>query len=151
MIIFLDFDGVLHPFLDRSSAKAFCYMPRLEKVLREFSSVQIVIASTQREVVPLALLRAQFAPDIAARIIGVTPIVEIRNAGDVVGSRHREILAYLNGSGAGWLALDDDASLFPHGCAELVLCDDGFRDHEERALRTALDRVPSVKKLERPK
>ncbi len=139
MIIFLDFDGVLHPFLARSSTDAFCYLPRLESVLRDFSNVQIVIASAQREVMPLALLKEQFAPDIAARIIGVTPVVEIRDAGDVAGSRYREILAYLDGSGAGWLSLDDDASLFPPGCTELVLCDDGFRDPEERALRAALE------------
>lgn len=140
MIIFLDFDGVLHPFLDRSGAKAFCYMPRLEKVLREFLSVQIVIASTQREIVPLPLLKEQFAPDIAARIIGATPIFDIHDAGDVAGIRHREILAYLNGSDTDWLALDDDASLFSLGCAKLVLCDDGFQESEELALRVALEK-----------
>jgi hypothetical protein len=139
MIIFLDFDGVLHPFLERSGAKAFCYMPRLEKVLREFPSVQIVITSTQREFVPLPLLKEQFASDIAARIVGTTPVHQIRDAGDVASSRHREILAYLDGSGTDWLALDDDVSLFPLGCAELVLCEDGFRDPEERVLRAALE------------
>jgi hypothetical protein len=46
----------LHPFLARSSTDAFGYLPRLEKALREFPAVQIVIASTQREIVPLALL-----------------------------------------------------------------------------------------------
>jgi hypothetical protein len=137
-ILFLDFDGVLHLFLARSSADAFCYLPRLEKVLREFPAVQIVIASTQRETVPLEILVQRFSPDIAARIVGATPIFEIHDAGDVAGSRHREILAYLDGSGADWLALDDDASLFPPGCAELVLCDDGFQYAEERALRAAL-------------
>jgi hypothetical protein len=145
LIIFLDFDGVLHPFLTRSSTDAFCYMPRLEKVLREFPSVRIVIASTQREVVPLPLLKEQFAPDIAARIVGVTPIVEIRDAGDVAGSRHREILMYLNGSDTDWLALDDDASLFPTDCPELVVCDDGFQETEELALRAAFVRVASLK------
>jgi hypothetical protein len=145
MILFLDFDGVLHPFLDRSGANAFCYMPRLENVLREFPAVQIVIASTQREVVPLVVLMEKFASDIAARIVGVTPIIEIRDAGDVAGSRYREILAYLNGSGADWLALDDDASLFPHGCADLVLCDDGFQEAEERALRVVLEKMALLK------
>lgn len=139
MIIFLDFDGVLHPFLERSSAKAFCYLPRLESVLRDFPNVQIVIASTQREFVPLPLLKEQFASDIAACIVGTTPVHQICDAGDVVSSRYREILAYLDGSGADWLALDDDASLFPPGCAELILCDDGFRDPEEHALRAALE------------
>lgn len=59
--LFLDFDGVLHPFLARSSAEAFCHLPRLERVLREFPVVQIVIASTQRESVPLAHLAQRFS------------------------------------------------------------------------------------------
>ena len=147
MILFLDFDGVLHPFLTRSGPDAFCYTPRLERVLREFPAVQIVIASTQREAVPLAFLVQRFSPDIAVRIVGATPILEIHDAGDVAGSRHREILAYLRGSGADWLALDDDASLFPPGCAELVLCDDGFREAEERALRVALSRFTYFGKI----
>lgn len=141
MILFLDFDGVLHPFLARSSAEVFCFLPRLEKVLCEFSAVQIVITSTQREVIPLALLVQRFSPDIAVRIVGITPVLEVRDAGDVAGIRHREILAYLRGSNADWLALDDDASLFPPGCAELVLCDDGFREAEERAMRTVLGQL----------
>lgn len=135
MIIFLDFDGVLH---HENVTLKRCHLPRLEKVLREFPAVQIVIASTQRESVPLALLAQRFSPDMAAHIVGITPVLEVRDVGDVAGSRHREILVYLRGSGADWLALDDDASLFPPSCAELVLCDDGFREAEERALRTAL-------------
>ena len=65
---------------------------------------------------------------------------EIRDAGDVAGSRYREILAYLGDSGADWLAIDDDALLFPPGCAELILCADGFKYAEEIALRTALEK-----------
>lgn len=84
--LFLDFDGVLHPFLARSSAEAFCHLPRLERVLREFPAVQIVIASTQRESVPLTHLAQRFSPDIAARIVGITPVLEVRDAGDVAGS-----------------------------------------------------------------
>lgn len=147
-ILFLDFDGVLHPFLARFSTDAFCYLSRLEKVLREFPAVQIVIASTQREAAPLALLVHRFSPDISARIVGVTPTFEIHDAGDVAASRHREILAYLDDSAADWLALDDDASLFPPGCTELVLCNDGFQDAEERALRAALGRFAYLENLE---
>ena len=140
MILFLDVDGVLHPFLERSEAQVFCYLPRLEHDMREFPALQNEITGTQRAVMPLALLVQRFAPDIAARIVGTTSIIEILNAGDVAASRHREILVYLSGSDTHWLALDDDASLFPSGCAELVLCDDGFQETEEQALRTALEK-----------
>lgn len=100
---------------------------------------------------PRLVLVKRFTPNIAARIVDTTPTFKIRDASDMAGSRYRKILAYLDGSGADWWALDDDVSLFPPGCAELVLCDDGFRDHEERALGTALDWISSLKKLERLK
>ncbi|MGV8894778.1 MAG: hypothetical protein ACOH2K_17960 [Burkholderiaceae bacterium] len=47
----------------------------------------------QRDAVPLALLVQRFSPEIAARIVGATPAVEIHDAGDVAGSRYCEILA----------------------------------------------------------
>lgn len=45
MILFLNFDGVLHPFLARSGPDAFCYLRRLESVLREFPTVRVMIAT----------------------------------------------------------------------------------------------------------
>jgi hypothetical protein len=126
--------------LPMGQAQVFCYLPRLEHVLREFPALQIVTTGTQRGVMPLALLVQRFVPDIAARIVGTTSIIEILNAGDVATNQHREILVYLSGSDTHWLALDDDASRFPSGCAELVLYDDGFQETEEQALRTALEK-----------
>jgi len=105
--------------------------------------VRIVITSAQRETLPFALLVQRFSPDIAARIVGTTPVHEICDAGDAAGIRYSEILAYLGDSGTNRLALDDDALLFPPGCAQLVLCEDGFGDAEERALRTALEKLES--------
>ena len=42
MILFLDFDGVLHPEYDRQAAPAdvaFCHLPRFEAVMREHPEV----------------------------------------------------------------------------------------------------------------
>jgi hypothetical protein len=55
MILFLDFDGVLHRFLARSGPDAFCYLRCLKRVLREFPALRIVIARTQRGILPFAL------------------------------------------------------------------------------------------------
>jgi len=138
MIIFLDFDGVLHP-VPADMRGLFCHLPRLEALLRQHPHVQIVISSSWRETYPWGdVILEIFSPDIRPRIVGMTPTLEIRDACDIIGSRYREILDYLGGSGADWLALDDDASLFPPGCTELVLCEDGFCQAEEDELRERL-------------
>lgn len=141
MILFLDFDGVLHPMLARHRSQIFCYLPRLENVLRDYPAVRLVIASAWRELVPLTSIIQRFSPDVAARIIGATPVFPVLDACDITGSRYREIQAYLNGRGDRWLVLDDDATLYPQYCAELLLCDDGFRDVEEKNLRQLLSAI----------
>lgn len=72
MLIFLDFDGVLHP--KGAGGQHFTRLPLLEAFLREPDMVKIklVISSTWRQAYGLAKLRQFFAPDIGARIIGVT-------------------------------------------------------------------------------
>lgn len=138
-IVFLDFDGVLHPFSDRHS-RAFCDLPRLEAVLRDAPRAWIVITSTQREHQTLLQLRTLFSPDVAKRVVDVTPVLPMHSAADLVGSRHREILAYLAtcpGSGP-WLSVDDDAALYPAGLPNLLLCEDGFSAGEAAQLASWL-------------
>ncbi|MDD4977312.1 MAG: HAD domain-containing protein [Gallionella sp.] len=139
MILFLDFDGVLHhenvtvkrcPPAARRYLKAhesrfltrdgklvkgknmFEHADRLAAALEPFPDVRIVISSTWREHFrPEKLL--QFLPaTLADRVIGHTPLCDKFGG---VGSRLFEILAYLEGNGlAGepWIALDDQAQLF---------------------------------------
>ena len=143
-ILFLDFDGVLHPFFprdDRSDEEnqLFSYLPRLERVLREFSDLRVVITSSWRTNRSWDDLIKPFAPDIAIRIIGATPSLNHQDH-----SRFKEVLHYLdqnNLHGANWVALDDDPALYPADCSSLVLCEDGFREAEERALRNLLARL----------
>ncbi len=82
--------------------------------MRGTPAASIVVISSLREGRTLAQLRAPFAADIAARFVGVTPMLPVKNAADLAGSRHREILAYLDAHPASdWLAIDDDATLYP--------------------------------------
>ncbi|MDO8653448.1 MAG: HAD domain-containing protein [Undibacterium sp.] len=138
MILFLDFDGVLHPMMALTELGTFDNLPRLENVLRDFVNVKIVITSSRREHSSLSTLSQNFSSDIASRIIGATPILRLQNAEDIVESRYREIMAYMDGRSERWVALDDDATLFPQNYSELILCNDGFHQTEEDALRVAL-------------
>lgn len=139
MILFLDFDGVLHnenvtlKRCKNSSVRwlkdherryltatghyvkgtnLFEHADRLAAAIAPYPDVQIVIASTWREHFrPESLLRF-LSPELTDRVIGQTPHCD--NYGGV-GARLNEILAYLEGNGlAGqsWIALDDQAQLF---------------------------------------
>jgi hypothetical protein len=118
MIVFLDAERVLPERRDLQS---------LDAVLQDYPAVSVVITSGQRAAHSLDALRAPFSRDVAARIVGVTPAIAIEGPADRPGSRHREILLYLDERPARrWVALDADETLFPEACENLILCDNGF-------------------------
>ena len=145
MILFLDFDGVLHPEPCYQEAQLFCYLPRLENVLRDFQEVQIVISSTWRDKRSLTDLKAFFSEDIADRIIGTTPNWrEVSEIMDTIGyQRHAEIEGWLRLSGRpwlSWLAIDDKPYLFKPFLKNLIKTNSltGFNDQAEEHLRLHL-------------
>ncbi|MBV1777369.1 hypothetical protein KSF73_16735 [Burkholderiaceae bacterium DAT-1] len=148
MILFLDFDGVLHPECSESvqaGIQEFCHLPRFEGVMRDYPHVDIVISSMWRELQPLDALKAYFSPDFAHRLIDVTPTVP-REAGKYLpAQREQEILAWLNANGrihAPWIALDDAEWQFRDHRDHLVACQSsiGLDATVEVALRAALNR-----------
>lgn len=149
MILFLDFDGVLHPEGEGhlpSDGKEFCFLPRFEALLRQFSDVKVVISSAWRKRLTFEALTAPFSEDIRRRIIGVTPP---RGTGRVHSYAHREseILAWLEQHGASghqWVALDDAEWQFDTHKDRLVVCGSfsGFDDLVEADLRAHFKREP---------
>ena len=126
MILFLDFDGVLHPAVNYDATQLLTKLPLLEAILRQHPSVEIVVSSTWRETRTLSELRALFSPDIASRVIGVTPawrdIQDEASYGAYV--RQAEIEAWLKSTGRiweQWLAVDDQAHLFKPFCKNLFV------------------------------
>jgi hypothetical protein len=118
MILFLDFDGVLHP-MPTDTRGHFCHLLTLEQFLGKYADVQVVISSSWRETYPFNdVIVALFSPDVRSRILGMTPIVKL-------GSRHHEIQAWIeaNGYTGRWLALDDARDEFPAQCRQLIACD----------------------------
>jgi hypothetical protein len=150
MILFLDFDGVLHPQYDGEPtpvSEIFCHLPRFESVMRDFPSVEIVISSTWRIQFTLDELRARFSPDIAARIIDVTPQIEWTDENYLPTQREDEILAWLERAGLSctpWIALDDAAWQFKQHRDRLVACTwyVGLNDEVALKLRSTLADSP---------
>ncbi|MBJ7545249.1 hypothetical protein JHC42_00060 [Pseudomonas sp. OA3] len=141
MILFLDIDGVLHPLFPRRDRPAtesapLAYLPRLASVLRDYPHVQLVISSTWRITRSLDQLKLLFPDDLQHRVIGATPALE---EGSRPGGREWEALSWLDAhpQHTEWLALDDCAPCWS-SLWRVVLCEDGFRNAEESALRGLL-------------
>jgi hypothetical protein len=153
-LLFLDIDGVLHPVgVDYSfSSRFFSHLPRLEALLREFDSVDVVISSDWRRTESIEQLQRYFSADIQRRIVGATP--QMDPSVDVRHRRQLEIQAWLDGNGrseAEWVALDDWASHFEAGFERLVLTDpqqafdqDSFQELRSHFLRFAASRFFAV-------
>jgi hypothetical protein len=141
MILFLDFDGVLHPFAPKtnpSGAKDFRFVPKLEDVLREYPEVEIVVTSSRRLTNVLLGLRRIFAADIAPRVVGTTPSMPYLMLAE--GQRQAEVEAWLaqnNRSDEPWVALDDRADFYRPD-APLILCQNGLSPDNLVALRNFL-------------
>lgn len=129
MLLFLDFDGVLHPEaadMPIPAEQVFCHLAALEQVLREFPQVIVVISSSWRETVEMSVLIGLFSEDIQPRIIGATPTggPDPYGAGHI--SREDEIRVWLFAHGGieqVWVALDDLAHQIVLHRQRLVACD----------------------------
>ncbi len=141
-ILFLDFDGVLHPAGSRRNVGDLAQLPLLENLLREpaYAAVRIVISSTWREAYPLDRLRALFSADIRTRVVGATPVLDEY---DSDYNRYEEIKAWLEAHPQieRWVALDDDVEGFPsHRRSKVVFTQSsvGLTEESVVLLRQAL-------------
>lgn len=149
MILFLDFDGVLHleflpgstPGKVRANTEYWTHLPRIETVLREFPTIDVVVSSAWRLRHSLAELRELFSPDIARRIIGETPALGMKES----DRREKEIRLWLKEAGRqneSFIAIDDWAPLFSDGWPHLfwVSPETAFDDEAAARLRVRLNR-----------
>ena len=148
MILFLDFDGVLHPEPCFDQKMLFCFLPRLESVLRDYPQIKIVISSTWRESRSLRELQNLFSVDIAQRVIGVTPCWrDYPELFEMNGyQRHTEILAWIRCSDepwVKWIVIDDKPFLFKPFLKNLLRTQSaiGFDSTAESQLRSFIQEI----------
>jgi hypothetical protein len=114
-VLFLDFDGVLHPTTHGSALLS--QLPLLESAL-EGRDYSMVISSSWRFHMEMEDLEKHFSFSVQNKIVGVT--------GDAyIGAyaRFHEINAYAMQNGiTNWRALDDSYWEFPQGCSQLIRC-----------------------------
>lgn len=124
MILFVDFDGVLHP---QNKGAVFTCTNVLWAILRLHPELRVVISSSWRWDRSLEnmkrLMTANGGEDLACRIVGATP--KLRHT-IYAGCRQIECEAWLQTnrlSEMAWLALDDMPELFDSGTPHLYLVD----------------------------
>lgn len=130
MILFLDFDGVLHPDPCSDESLLLSELPLLESVLHDCQHVDVVITSTWRLKRSITRLRDLFSPSLRERIIDVTPERrDFQDLAETIGHTYQrsiEIEAWLRSSREPWrpwIALDDRPEWFRPFCKNLVRCD----------------------------
>lgn len=128
-VVFIDFDGVLR----RSSAPRGRLeghlIDNLVALFARFTRLRGVFSTNWRYHHSLAELCSLVEPSLAARMLDVTPEIALRG----IASRHSEIQAWRtrHAHAGAWVAIDDQVTDFPAGCAELCACDPtrGFDTH----------------------
>lgn len=144
MILFLDYDGVLHPdevFWDHrqgivlrtdllppeyANATLFCYMHALEAILEDFPDVRIVLSTSWLHGIGYSRSRRRLSPALRKRVIGSTYHSKYTPAWGKL-SRFEQILDHVGRHqlGLNWLAIDNDAAGWPEvQFDQLVLCHD---------------------------
>ena len=115
-LLFLDFDGVLHP-THFAGESPFSRAHLLEETLAQFAP-KIVVSSSWRFTHSLEKLQKMLPTAIGQLIIGATSAA-------IIGKhpRFQEILNYLDAYGpVDWRALDDSHWEFPSPCPKLIRC-----------------------------
>ncbi|MDD4977311.1 MAG: HAD domain-containing protein [Gallionella sp.] len=132
MIVFLDFDGVLHPELpDR--ADDFACRSHFWQILRACPHVDVVFSTSWRELHPVHEL-IDFATqgggeDLAHRFMGSTPCIPQEPVGSRIEQyycRESECRLWLADNGreeSSWLAIDDFSAYFSPSCPSLYVVD----------------------------
>lgn len=145
IILFLDFDGVLHEDPCFDEARLFARAPELAQALEPFPEVRLVLSTSWRSQRTLAEMVRPLPDGLRRRVVDATPLVTSADTPAALRPyrRHAECATWLRSQGheqTPWVALDDRPSLFVPHCEQLILCDSnvGFVEATSRRLQAAL-------------
>jgi hypothetical protein len=145
VILFLDYDGVLHPDPCPDERRLFENAHRLARVMEDFPEVGIVLSTSWRNVRPEKDLLGPLPSLLRDRILGSTPKFSdcFAAAARIPYRRHAECEQWLQThcmADARWWALDDRAEWFAPYCENLLECDSwrGFDDRMSARLHSTL-------------
>lgn len=145
MILFLDFDGVLHPDPCCQTNRLFENAPRLAAVLDPFAEVCVVLSTSWRTTKSIDAMVAPLPPPLRERVVGVTPFASAFSPPPhlLPYRRHAECVQWLienRQDDRDWIALDDRPSWFSPACEYLIVCNSqaGFNDEAAGRLRSSL-------------
>ena len=135
MVVFLDFDGVLHPFnvrfnddlelaleCDDKSLHLFCWAPILEGILEEVDTerhIKIVLSTTWSHRDGWEKAAKHLTPALQSRVIGGTTGYNRPR-----GLQIQKYLEEMNIADQQWLAIDDDDYFWPTHLLDLLIMTD---------------------------
>lgn len=146
-VLFLDFDGVLHPDPCRDAARLFEHAPRLSAALAPFADLAVVLSTAWRTHHDAGQLMRHLPAPLRAKVVGATPCFHAIDCAPalVPYRRQAECQHWIDRErpGADWLALDDRASGFEPYCDRLIATrsDTGLDEAALNRLRFALMRA----------
>lgn len=168
-VLFLDFDGVLHPqevyahrkkgiYVGLSGHALFEQAPLLEELLAPYPNVKVVLSTTWVRVKSFSYAKKQLPPSLQARVIGATYHTDMRFEGSLYGggygyshspfatmSRYAQIWRNLNRRAPKvWLALDDDVEGWPNEERDWLVA-----PFDEQGIANPVVRQELVEKLKR--
>jgi len=127
VILFLDYDGVLHPDPCLDARRLFEHAPRLAQALAPYPEVGVVLSTSWRTMKTDAELLGPLPEMLRQRVLGRTPnFSDCRGVGALAPfRRHAECVQWLRDhqmEETPWWALDDRPDWFAPYCEKLLHC-----------------------------
>lgn len=130
VVLFLDFDGVLH----RCANDSLEHVPLLEQVLEECPHLYLVVSSDWRRTCSIAYLQSVFSSAYRHRVIGATSVFGASVSGYI---RQEECESFASEHNIqAFMCVDDEARLFSANWPKLIKTDyyTGLTDGEASAI-----------------